>query len=406
MSHTIGALSIGILLAGFANGTARAADLSTGTDICEMNVNVGVLQPHVAVYTQGASAGQKKLSLHVRGTGAPFWWDPPSQTILMGAQMACGAGLDQAILAYRDINGGVRARDRRSGWAETSFGFTSAKGGLWGKMVYEKNSVLKFVLFIPGLLNNQNLYMLVWDDSKNPKWQPAVDLGPIPGGINTGSYLGGYAIDLGPTGQYQSNVSVFFPSNDGRLIENRGSINGGAAARSFVDHGLAPSNRSITTGIGGKPAVVRWLTAPVDFRTEDLYNKRVVVQAGSQAAGSALFARIQSGTGAYTWQQITSTGVNHQPYASGLISGCQFGFCQPITRTMGVGAVGGGAYKFFKNDSSLQMAGSWAETPIVASGAMVPVMSTLEPDMVFVQSPTNLAMLNTQTMAVTNFSHP
>ena len=402
---------------------AQAAELSDLTEPCAMRINIAAsgvdLRDHVAVLAHNNETPNKQHRLFIAWMSGGGWWSwfNPGTVPLSPTQMACGynwsaTGYDnQGVIVYRDLNSNLKARDRRGGWAETDLQFKSPNKGLWGALVRD-NGVLKYALFVPGFWNDNHLYMIIWDENANPKWRPPVDLGAIPDGIALGGYMGGYTFGIGPNpAQWQMNVSVFFSSAAGTLIENTGPLTG---SRTWVNHGLLPGEgsippRRVLPDISGRPSGVAWVTEQTTNTNANHWNKRLVVNGEDTTTGSPnayrTFARVQSGTGAWSWQLLTDGNpvVFAKHPRAALTAGCQFGWCQPKTITMAIGPLSSGP-RFYRHESVLQGVGSWTQTSMNVGSETI--TSLIQDYTYFRQNGGNFALWIPTTGFFWNIGHP
>jgi hypothetical protein len=380
-------LAVAVVAAASLARQARADNLLANSDVCVMAVHQtpGTTLLHAAV--TGLDASSQSHLYIAWNAGSWAWWTPPLPPV-QTTQLACGAVSDQGIIAYRDADSNVKAIDRRSNWQVADLGKRSADSGMWGTMVVDQG-VLRFPLFVPG--EDGHLWLIVWSESPGPGWAPPVDLGLVPDSESPTAYLSGYWEPVGPdSAHWRALVSVFVVSNFGTLIENKGYLDG--SPRTYIDHGLAPGNRVVLSSAAWRPAAVAWLTAPVDNHPEDVFNKRVVVTAMSPST-TYTYQRVQTGLGPWSWQGLRAASDLN---LTGAVASCGPGFC-PAARTIGFSSG-----QFWKNDASLGTL--WTALPGAASMQMLPFL--FFNTMYYVQSPSNLAVLDTDALTITNVGHP
>jgi hypothetical protein len=412
-----------VMLAGVgasATGSARADTWVTNADTCGTflpNVAGGV--PQFFAYTNGPS-GVRLYSAYSINQGWTLQNIVPTGP-LRTTQLGCAAQGTQELIIYRDSASNLRSRDRLSNWSESVVpvvtGFTADGQGTFVTPVND-NGQPKFVAFYTAGANF--IDMNVWNDAANPKWGTPILLDQVPGGLSTNSEhrLTGYAIAVGPSAT-QASVSLFVVSSDGHLRENKGIL---GSTRTWIDHGLAPGNKTFSPGSGFGPTATGLYGAvfghPGDF-SESEYNRRIVLPTADQ---SAIFMRVAGvGANAFTWQQIAGSGTSAPltfNLAGGRATGC-FNFGEPCANAMEIASRvspdGGQSFRIQSFYSGVTDNGTpgptWTTQPTAFSnGAAQPAYSyapwATRGISVYIDSGNNLATVNLDTGVVTNLGHP
>jgi hypothetical protein len=344
-SVTVFAPMLAAACALMAAAPAQAAALFLSSDTCDVQLSAvsGSSIPtfnHVFMHAYDPVAGgaiPSRGNLYtIWGAGTSWNWQLLDNSPEVVSQLACAATQDQAIVVYRDGSGNAKARDRRSGWGQSSIltpggGYTAYP--LWATTYGTSAGVTNFVLF--GVARDGHLYMTTSTPVAGLGWSSPIDLGAVPGGVGVASQtsLGGYGYFLITNGVGDSMVSVFLVSDAGTLIENRGPIV--AARRVFIDHGHPASG---TLDIASRPVASSTNSSPFGHPgdvVEGEYIRRLTVA----GANGGIFALTSTGTlDGRPWETISTAAVPWaRAFAGDLIRGCPgFGTCVPYARTVGI----------------------------------------------------------------------
>jgi hypothetical protein len=404
---------------------ARAAGgLSVTSDICNAPVDIAT-HPNVDIFNHAAMYGtdgttQNQLWL-AWGRGTWWNWFRLTANAVSPMQIACAASGQQAVYVFRTLGGTLRSVDRVSGWQEIAVpGSSSTDGaGRWATAVNDQGTT-KVVLFSHKDDTSSGITMTIMDNATltTRAWGNPVNLGVVPGGTNTSRqhFLTGYVQDLGAFPNTAPTVSIFVVGLDNRLWENRGGLT--AASRSWIDHG-APPGKTLSNSPTFWPSAAGYRATvghppPI---TEGDYNKRITVPVAEQ---DSIWARIQTGAGAFSWQQISSAATTPRfgaPLRSGLaITPCPPGMpCFPSVRTV-VRSRPVATIVMADHMSANQSAGSWTLTPGTSNNtstqaALVrPAGSAFEMKhdgaMLHIESSSMLKHFDTKTGVVTSIGHP
>lgn len=393
-------------------GSARAATWSGG-DSCAVTI---YSEPQIFTYA-GTGTSTELVSV----------WNNPNwvvQNIAPGpirgsTQLACAAQPNnQIVVVYRDSSSTLKSRDGTSGWQESVLpgGAMAVGQGLFATPVFDAGKN-KIVLFAATYTNTITKW--VWDDTTTPKWSQPVVLPSVPGGMSTFAEhrLTGYAVYTGAS-PYQGLASVFVISTDGHLRENKGSL---TQAGTWIDHGIAPNGSLFSPTLQFGPTATstyQSIQGHPGAYSEAEWNRRITMPAGDQ---SAIWSRVAvDGTGTFSWLQVAgssttpSFGLN---LASGPVRGCSnpsqpCPFAQEIIARYNFS---GGSSKFAnfyygQTYVSPALPNSLTLLPPTTTNQGQPVISwatgTIDGFLFYVDSPSNMVILNLDTFAVANVAAP
>jgi hypothetical protein len=401
-------LLVGLCL-GFG-GSAWANTWAVPGDSCAVTI---YSEPQI--FTYGVGTGYELESV----------WNNPNWVIqnishesLRPTQLACAAQPNnQIVVVYRDTSSTLKSVDGTSGWTETVLpGGGSAFGqGLFATQVFDAGKS-KIVLFAATYTNT--IKMWVWDDTTTPKWSQPVSLATVPGGLSTNveHRLTGYAVFTGAS-PYQGIASVFVVSSDGHLRENKGPL---TSARNWIDHGVTPDGKAFSPNIQFGPtatALYNSIQGHPDPYFETNWNRRITLPT---ADNTGIWSRgAVNGAGTFSWTQVagssTTPSVGYN-LTSGWARGCvnpnqPCGLAQEMIARYSV--AGGSKYANFytaQTASSPAIPSSLTLLPPITTNQTNPVISwasgTIDGFMFYVESSTNMVILNLDTFAVTNVGHP
>ncbi len=206
-------------------GTGAASAKLVPHDICAFNMN----GPQVFVATQplttiwSTNQGASWVHQYIYPDA-----NPADDVGMVPDSIACASdGSNQAVVLARSWTGDIWAVDRLSGWQGRivvgNFGSSEfiSERAMTGTVVYDQGRT-KFVFFVRS--GNRQTWMVVWDDSANPKASIyAID--NVPGGFS--SYapdaFAAYSINVG-LGASSAEVSLWAINDAGRLYVNSGTL--------------------------------------------------------------------------------------------------------------------------------------------------------------------------------------